>query len=819
MFRRVEITVAGLLASTSLVAGLVAGLAAGTAEAQTAPLQADVTPQATATEPTTPNSVPVDIIVTAQRRSSTVQSTPISITAVGGAELAARGIASFASLAQSAPGVSLKSEGPSQTEIELRGMTSSGGNSPTVGFYLDDIPLTAPSAAQNGKVVIDPSLYDLNRIEILRGPQGTLYGSGSMGGTVRLIANQPDATRIEGSAQATLSGTEGGGFNHAVNAMINLPLVEDRLALRIVGSENFTSGWIDRIVAGAGNTYPTGSVDGSTRGNVAGSPVIKDYHGSNASQTYGFRATLLWKPTDALSITPMVLYQHSKQDGVSAYDSDPGTLAHYQPFDVAEPLTDRIIILGLTVNYAFDAFDITSSSAYWNRRSTQVEDGSEDFNNPNTGATYASNNGLPNPGYYGPNGSGIVSGTENDPSRQFSQELRIASKGNHRLSWVGGLFYSDYHMTWNFDGRTSNPSAYLDLGTFDRATTTSWFLAYSPTHLKQYAAFAEGTFAITPTLKFTAGARYYKFDYHFTSSITGWGSGLGAATPSLSGLITHNEQGVSPKFNLSYEPNSNLTLYATAARGFRPGGGNAQYPVTGPYWSAVYAPYNFTGNKWPTSYDADSVWSYEVGEKLRLLDRRLTINGSVYYEDWDHIQLLALPGDWQLNINGNKAKIYGGEIETRGVLGAGFELKVSASYTHARVDSGPHWQIVPADRLSDVAPVTANAILSYSHDIGGGLALTASGENGYTGKRYSLAFPFGYSLNGRYILLPDYDLTNLRVGLRSEKGWSASLFVDNVFNKHAQLESLFQETLPAASFNRIVTNQPLTGGIDLSFHF
>uniref|UniRef100_UPI0015758CED TonB-dependent receptor n=1 Tax=Sphingomonas bacterium TaxID=1895847 RepID=UPI0015758CED len=760
-----------------------------------------------------------EVVVTAQRRAGTVQSTPVSITAVGGADLQARGVANFASLAQSAPGVSLKSEGPTQTEIELRGMTSSGGNSPTVGFYLDDIPLTAPSAAQNGKVVIDPSLYDLNRVEILRGPQGTLYGSGSMGGTVRLIANQPDTTRVSTSAQATLSGTEGGGFNHAENAMLNLPLVEDKLALRIVGSENSTSGWIDRIVAGAGNSYPLPSVDGSTRGNVAGASVIKRYRGSNASQTYGFRASLLWKPTDALSITPMVLYQRSTQDGVSAYDSDPGTPAHYQPFDIAEPLTDRIVIFGLTVNYAFDNFEITSSSAYWNRRSTQVEDGSEDFNNPNTGATYNSNNGLPNPGYYGPNGSGVVYGTENDPSRQFSQELRIASKGNHRLNWVAGLFYSDYHMTWNFDGRTSNPSAYLDLGTFDHATTTSWFLAYSPTHLKQYAAFAEGTFAITPTLKFTAGARYYKFDYHFTSSITGWGSGLGAATPSLSGLITHDEHGVSPKFNLSYTPTSDYTLYATASRGFRPGGGNAQYPVTGPYWSAVYAPYNFTGNKWPTSYDADSVWSYEIGQKLRLFNRRLTINGSAYYEDWDNIQLLALPGDWQLNINGNGAKIYGGEIETRGILGGGFELRLSASYTHARVDSGPHWQIEPKDRLSDVAPVTANAILSYSREVGSGLTLTASAENGYTGRRFSLAFPYGYSLNGRYILLPDYDLTNLRVGLRSEKGWSAALFVNNVTNKHAQLESLFQETLPAASFNRIVTNQPLTAGVDLSFHF
>ncbi len=179
----------------------------------------------------TDNSSTLDeVIVTAQKRVSTVQTTPISITAVSGDDLQARGITNFSALAQSTPGVSLKSEGPGQTEIELRGMTSSGGNSPTVGFYLDDIPLTAPAGAQHGKVVIDPTLYDLSRVEVLRGPKGTLYGSGSMGGTVRLITNQPNLAAFEGTAQSTLSGTEGGGFNYNDSLMLNVPLIQDTLA-------------------------------------------------------------------------------------------------------------------------------------------------------------------------------------------------------------------------------------------------------------------------------------------------------------------------------------------------------------------------------------------------------------------------------------------------------------------------------------------------------------------------------------------------------------------------------------------------------------
>jgi outer membrane receptor protein involved in Fe transport len=637
-----------------------------------------------------------------------------------------------------------------------------------------------------------------------------------MGGTVRLITNRPDTGRFEGSAESILSGTEGGSFNHTDNVMINLPLVKDTLALRIVGTEAYTSGWIDRIVAG---DFPLPSPDGSQRGDVASAPVIKKYTGVNDQQLYGFRATLLWKPTQELTITPAFFYQNSKQGGISAYDSTPGTMAHYQPFDIAEPLTDRISVESLNVNYDFGSFEATSSTAYWSRRSTQVEDGSEDFNNPNTGATYASNNGLPNPGYYGPNGSGAVSGKEDDPSAQFSEELRFASRSTGPLTWVGGVYYSRFTATWNFDGVTANPGAYMDLGTFAPATTTAWFVAKSPTRLTQYAIFGEGTYAFTDKLKATFGLRWYSYDYRFSSVISGWGSGLGAATPSASGLVTQSQNGFNPKVNLSYEFSADLMTYGTIAKGFRPGGGNAQYPVTGPYWSAVFAPYNFSGNKWPSSYQPDSVWSYELGEKARFFNRHLTVNASVYYEDWDQIQLEALPGDWALNINGNRASIYGVEVETKAILPYGFGLNLSAGYVNAQVDPGPHWQLTPAHKLSDVAPVTADLNLTYSHPVFNTYKFTANLETSYVGPRYSLAFPYGYSLNGKYIELPGYSLTNIRMGIESDANWKVSLFVNNLFNEHAQLESLFQETLPSASFNRIVTNQPLTAGADISYRF
>jgi outer membrane receptor protein involved in Fe transport len=758
-----------------------------------------------------------EIVVTAQKRVSTLQDTPISIAATSGADLLARGITSFSNLAQATPGVSLKSEGPSQTEIEMRGMTSSGGNSATVGFYLDDTLLTGPTSAQNGHVVIDPALYDLNRIEILRGPQGTLFGSGSMGGTVRLITNQPDLKEFHASAQSILSGTDGGGFNHTDNFMVNLPLIDDRLALRLVGSENDTSGWIDRIV---GSPFPTVSTNGAIRGDVQDAPVEAQHKGSNAYRLYSGRATLLWKPTDDLTITPSVFYETSTQDGVSAYDSVPGIQnAHYQPFDIAEPLTDQITISSLNVNYSFDAFDVTSVSAYWTRRSTQIQDASEEFNNPNTGATYASNYGLPAPGYYGPQGTGEAYGYENDPSRQFSEELRFTSKDGGRLTWVGGLYYSHFYSLWTFNGTTPNYATYMDIGTTQPATTPNWFDAVSPTTLNQYAIFGNATYALTSQLKADVGLRVNRYDYEFSSCISGWGSGLGAAAPSCSGLITQASTSLDPKVNLSYEFDRDLMVYATVSNGFRPGGGDAVYPTTGAVWGPAFAAYHYTSGKWPTSYEPDKVWSYELGEKARFLDHRLTVNASVFYEDWKNIQLEAYPNVWALNINGNSATIYGAEVDTVAVLGAGFNLEVTAGYLHETLDPGSHWQITPLDKLPEVPTITGDIILSYLKPLSGKYSFTGRMETSYTGSRYSLAFPYGYNINGQYLQLPGYSLTNIRTGIQSSDGWSATLFVNNAFNKHAQLENLFQLLEATTAFNRVVTNQPLTAGVDLTYRF
>jgi outer membrane receptor protein involved in Fe transport len=316
-----------------------------------------------------------EIVVTAEKRESTVQKTPISITAISGSDLQAQGLSDFTSVAQQVPGVSFKTSGPGQTEFEMRGLTSTGGESPTVGFYLDDAVLTPAAMAQNGKTVIDPSLFDLNRVEVLRGPQGTLYGAGSMGGTIKLVTNQPDPHAFGANVEVIGSGTTGGGgFNHTENVMLNIPLMPDVVALRLVGTDKYIDGWIDRKVV---SPFPVEVSNSTARGDVAGAPVAQDIRHSNTERLQAGRASLLIQPTDRLSITAGFMHQSLTQDGPNTIDNPPLNEVHYQPFDVADPFEDKFDLYTLTGKYNFDAFQLVSATAYWDRQQNQTQDISE----------------------------------------------------------------------------------------------------------------------------------------------------------------------------------------------------------------------------------------------------------------------------------------------------------------------------------------------------------------------------------------------------------------------------------------------------------
>lgn len=319
-----------------------------------------------ASDANTDTSGLAEITVTAEKFTSTIQNTPISMSALSGDQLVAEGLTRIQDIAHEIPGLSMRSAGPGLTEYEARGLASNGGAAPTVGFYLDEVPLSPPALSQSGKVVIDPDLYDVERVEVLRGPQGTLYGSGSMGGTIRVITNQPKLGVFEGSVQGTVSDTDGGGGNYGGNLMLNLPLGEV-FALRVVLSDLYRSGWIDNKTV---TPFPI-DMNSTIRGDVRNAPVSNVIHDANDEHLSGGRVSLLYKPSDDFSILATALQQSLHLGGYDLLDGSPTNAspsrvydAHYEAFPLREGVRDDISVFGLTLHANVNFADLTSATAY-----------------------------------------------------------------------------------------------------------------------------------------------------------------------------------------------------------------------------------------------------------------------------------------------------------------------------------------------------------------------------------------------------------------------------------------------------------------------
>jgi iron complex outermembrane receptor protein len=734
-----------------------------------------------------------EIVVTAEKRESTVQKTPISMTAISEAELQARGLSDFRSIAQETPGVSMKTSGPGQTEFEMRGLTATGGFSPTVGFYVDDSPLTAPAQAAQGKVVIDPDLYDVNRVEVLRGPQGTLYGAGSMGGTIRLITNQPKLNTVEASAQTTDSGTDGGGFNYGGSAMLNLPIGQDVAAVRFVGTYKYTSGWIDRIVA---SPFPEPTNGGLTRGNVTAAPVQASYSDVNWEKLQGGRVTLLLKLGDNLTITPGLMYQKINLGGASTVDDPPGNVyAHYQPFDIAEPLEDNFSIYTLNVKYHFDFADLTSATAKWNRHDEQTQDISETM-----GFLF----GFPS---YTIAGGGIGGGAqeETDFTDQFSQEIRLASNGTGPFEWLGGLFFS------RFNSNTTSLSNYAGLENF--FGTTDLISVGEPIEITQRAAFGELSYKFTDQLKGTLGLRYYKYS-STEETINGGLASLAGGPGTVLEYGSANNKGYNPKFNLAYNATDDVLLYSTAAKGFRPGGPNSPVPLSGPV-QCLTGPGNLQSlglASAPNQFNPDNVWSYEIGEKARTLGNTFQINSAVYYESWTDVQQLVDPAcGFGFTANAGSATVYGSEIEIAANLSSAWTVTQNLGLTHATFDHTVEaTNTVKGQKLLDVPDLTANTAVIYSTPVSATYNFNARGTYSYVGPMQDIT----YERNN----LAGYSLVSMRTGVTSDR-FSATLFVNNLANKFAILTNNTAQTVNIPSVNRWVVTQPRTIGIDLQVHY
>jgi len=797
-----------------------------------------------------------EIVVTAEKRESTVQATAISITALSAGDLAQENIVTVEDLVGKVPGISLRTAGPGQTEYEMRGLSSGGGTAATVGFYIDETPLSASAVALNGRTVIDPDLFDLNHVETLRGPQGTLYGSGSMGGTIKLVTNQPKLGQFEGATDTTVSQTSHGSTNGGGSLMLNIPIGEIA-ALRTVMTAKYVSGFIDRIIAPPGEfpspTVPAGSPGAPAlcayycqRGDVVDAPVEKVVKGANLERFASGRAILLVKPSDDLSMTGTVMYQRIDADGYNNYQSPPGGLAIYQPYDQQEPYYDSFKMASLKVDYNFGAATLTSATSYWKRDVVQSTDSTEALQNINN-LTHLVN------GSYVPNFIQNLY-TEEDPTSQFAEEVRLTSNNPGKLQWVAGLYYAKLdsgYITHNQEpgfataqtcGYATVPvSGYCPPGDVAPVNSTLRypdpslppyptpqaanpngvvFNDNNPNVLKQSAVFGEGTYKFTDALKLTAGIRFFHF------SIDNHADQAGLGTASVNGdhtILSQSASGnaVLPKVNLAYEPTPDLTVYGTIAKGSRPGGFNLPIPLPSPQVLAInpYAYNCAAGAVTVTSqpnYTPDSVLSFEVGEKAKFADRRITVNADVYYIKWSDIQqVISLTCGYPYNTNAGNAKSYGPELEVSALVAKALTADFSGTFNTAVINdpsaNAIAAGITPGTRVLSVPRYTATVGLTFQPALSDTLNGLMSISSSLVGPvRDQAAYPQ---------ILPSYNLVDARAGVSSGP-WAVALFGTNLGNKQAALT--INNTVFAwqtYAITRVSTNQPRTIGLDFQYKF
>lgn len=740
-----------------------------------------------------------EVIVTAERRENTVQKTPFSLTAVTGEQLQERGISRLEDLAAQTPGISMKEFSPGQTQYEMRGLPSSGGSSATVGLYVNDIPLAASANSFLGKAAIDPDLFDLERVEVLRGPQGTLYGAGSMGGTIRLITAPANPKEFDAAAQTGVSHTQHGGVNWGASAMVNLPLQDDLLAVRLVGTDKYDHGFIDRIVV---SPFPLGSAGTCgfvtcTRGNVQNAPVVAKYDNYNWERLQGGRAAVRYTPTDRLTVDLLAMYQGIHLGGLPQADTSVGlsSLDHYEAADIPDHLVDTFKIYSLNLNYDFDFASFTSTTAKWIHNAwwrTDTTEVSESLDNT----------------YYGESAFYPTPYLNSDSVEQFSEEDRLTSRGDGPFQWVAGIFYSSF--TSEVRQYTNTPElAYLTVGGAATNPQGITYEEHTPYYMKQYAVFAEGSYKFTDEWKLTAGVRGYKY----TARQDLWVAGLFTATGNLTpttGITSSQSTGTNPKINLAYTPSADTTLYAQIAKGFRPGGANSPAPAA------------LCGNTGIPSYGPDSIWDYEVGEKMRFFGGALQVNGDVYYIRWNNVQqLLTLPCSYPFTGNIGTGESYGPELEVTAKVNPYVTLSVAGDYTVAKITSISASlagnTIGSTEVLRPGLPVLNVPKYSVSEAID--VAIPVADRWKITGRLTATTTGPFYDIDYYVAQLPSYTLADLRLGLAHGR-WSGFLYLNNLTNKIAALTiGTHSWSSPTPAVQQASVNQPRTVGMELNYKF
>ena len=748
-----------------------------------------------------------EIVVTATRQEQVLRRVPLAVTAYSQEALDQKGVRSVDDVARLTPGVSLDRQARyngSQSNITIRGIRSTSGVA-TTGIYIDDTPVQARQGTSQAATNPYPRLFDLQRVEVLRGPQGTLFGAGSVGGAVRFITPSPNLSGgIDIYARGELGFTDGGAPSYEMGLALGTPLVEDKVGLRVSGYYRRDGGYVDRV-------------------DYSGNMVDKN---ANREEAVVLRAAMALRPTETLTLTPSFLYQRTKTADASAYVeaiSNPDRHDFRQNNPLGQPGSDRFLLPALKAEWEIGSVTLISNTSYLDRKV---------LNNYDTTTLDIASAAR----VYGPPPAALQGladrSVANFFTKQFTQEVRLQNNDpDARLNWVLGGFYqrARSHDVFMVDGQNL-----LQMVNYGRATSVpplapcatvaqcffgvslyqgqySLFLDTDQID-KQLAAFAQVDFKITPKLKLTAGARYADLKFNYAN----FRAGTTIVSPGVSTTSNQGSHPFTPKFGVSWQADPNNLFYGNVAKGFRIGG--VANPV-GQRCAADATAIGFDPNS-PRNISSDTVWSYEAGMKNRLFGGKLNVDASVYKIDWKNIQtILTLPScQVPTTVNLGDAVSKGFDLAVTASPYQGLSLGASVAYNDSHYtttsdSSIPGRPIRRAGEPLGGPPWSFYFNGEYEFEVGdarpylrGDLAYTSHDDT-----PLDLSSPI---VNPDIPRIPAVTVLNLRVGVRV-KGADISLFALNALNAHPELARY--EDAPAANYFRGVTLRPRTVGITATF--
>ena len=711
-----------------------------------------------------------EIIVTAAKRGGqALHDVPIPVQAISGDELKARGAEDFADYAASVPGLRYEDLGPGDKRIFLRGINSIGAS--TAGVYFDEAVVTGSNKEDGGGRSVDIKLYDLDHVEVLKGPQGTLYGASSMSGTIKMIPKKPNTQKYEAYVDSRIGGTAHGGTDWGVNGMVNMPLVQDKAALRVVGWNDDDSGYIDNVRLGTKNI--------------------------NNNHTWGGRAMLRLTPTDRFTVDLSAMHQNTHSNGTSRETPAGFTGALPTPalptFFGGDYLTtsytkdewnDNWEIYSGTGEYRMDNGTITATSNWFTRKI--------DFNFDSTPILIFF--GVPIPAI-----------THQPQKRRiWSNELRYASDWNGPLQVVIGGLVQREKTNFEVQVIASDPVTGLALGPFDpntdalAGTGNAFFGRTNDGTINQEALFGETSLEITQKLTATVGLRYFHSKQKSSELQTHPFGGFPNANRPPPAPNSDSNNKITTKFNLSYKADENLLVFATASQGFRVGGLNA---ASLPLIAGV-----------PRNFGPDSLWNYELGVKNAIADNRILFDLSAFWIDWKNMQTVSkdATGAFQFIANAGKARIKGIEFSTTARVTDQFDLSGGFAYSHANlvqdqpgVTPGNVIEVTfpghKGDRIPNVPKYTFNASAQYTVPMAGDMNGIARIDYTYVG-HYKTEFrpqgtgpsdnPFTQRVGG-------YNTVNGKIGVEKDL-WSANVFVKNIFDERGIVDAIASDQDPLA---------------------